>query len=38
MFLTVPFIALWARSGEVLILPKQECLSHMLTLGERSGF
>ena len=38
MFLTVPFSDFWARPGEVLMLPKQECLSHMLTLGERSGF
>ena len=38
MFLTVPFSGLWARPEEVLILPKQKSLSHMLTRGERSGF
>lgn len=38
MFLTVPFSSLWARPGDVLILSKQKCFSHMLTLGEWSGF
>lgn len=38
MFPTVPFSGLRAGPEEVLILPKQKSLSHMLTRGERSGF
>ena len=38
MFLTVPFSGLRAGPEDVLILPKQQSLSHMLTRGEQSGF
>lgn len=37
MFLTVPFNSPWARSGEVLIQPKQKCLSPRRALEEHQG-
>lgn len=37
MFLTVPFNSPWARSGEVLIQPKQKCLSPRWALEEHQG-